>query len=322
MSSQQPPSSRPWLRLATMVRPPSPAAAPTKQSNQAPPPSRPPFIRPAFLPTAPPPRPTPSPPNPRPPPSFSAPPRSSPPTTPPQQSPLPQSSPPTTRAETPSSSPPRVLKPLEQTPPRMKQTGHPLPPSSPEQISPASTTIHPLSPLVLPSLKQKPYDEGTQEYKQKTMNSDAKFSGRHNGRVHTQNSTRASETHKKQWESEDVGKHIITIAGENKGAMMKITPFGDKKHDLGNNIHISRYNKPTTSNNAETDLEAKYKNQNSNPLRKTWVLNSNVQGVNNSIIKNSSINHNDPGIHLTLSTNSDRDSGFRSKEHKKGSIIP
>ncbi|KAI3787429.1 hypothetical protein L1987_41891 [Smallanthus sonchifolius] len=352
MSGQQP--SRPWLRLATMRPPPQPAAP----SNQAPPPPRPPVIRPTFTPTAPPPpqqptptppppqqpTPTPSPPRPTlspvpatnvveppalptPPPSFSAPstlPSRQPPSKAATGSPPPSTIPvSTTRAVTPPSSPPKIFKPLQQTPPANLVTRQASPPSvsPPKKSHLIPSPPKNISPLVLPSLKQKPFDDNSSpEYNQKTIHvqetkekpktSSTVFNG---GGVHAHNFTRKPETHKKHWDSEDAGKNIITIAGENKGAIMNITPFSDKQHNFGNNRH-----KPTTSNNGETDSEAKNKNQNSDSLLKTSFLNSNVQGVNNSIIFNCSISHHDPGIHLTLSTKSDRDSGFHSKENKKG----
>ncbi|KAD5317070.1 hypothetical protein R6Q59_032347 [Mikania micrantha] len=399
MASQQPPPSRPWLRLATMIRPATPPPPP---SNQGPSPPRPALIRPAFTVAAPPPppppqpsptppppqqpNPTPASPSPSPSPSRSpspsppppivpatnmvepqpllAPSRKSPPTTPPRPSAPPASIPPTltaamsrisvTRAATPPSSSPKILKPLEPTPPPLRASP-PTPPESPPSRSPPTKsnltpsppfsparsslitpssptqrippTVTPLSPLKLPSVvNQKPYDDGPQVYKQKTVdvhetkeklkNSATGFNGRHTAH----NFTRKHETdHKKHWDSEDGGKNIITIAGENKGAIMKITPFSHKQHDHGNNIHVNRL-KPTTSNiNGDTDSEAKNKDQTSNSLLKTALLNSNVQGVNNSILCNCSINYHDPGIHLTLSTKSDRDFGIHySKDQKKG----
>lgn len=134
------------------------------------------------------------------------------------------------------------------------------------------------------------------------------------------------EIPKKHWDSENGGKSIITIAGENRGAIMKLTSSGDKKDEFGNssnNIHIRRHN-PTSSDDGKTvktDSEgmakAKNKNKKSNPLLTTAFLNSNVQGVNNSILYNCSTNHHDPGIHLSLSRKSDGDYGFHHKEHEK-----
>ncbi|PWA76496.1 pirin-like protein [Artemisia annua] len=128
------------------------------------------------------------------------------------------------------------------------------------------------------------------------------------------------ETHKKHLDTEDhVGKSVITIAGDNQGASMKLTPFSHPKHVHGNNVHIHRHD-PTTSkigDTPKTDSEAENKRQNSNTLLRTSFLNSNVQGVNNSILYNSNIAHHDPGIHLTLSTKSKGDHKFRPEEHKK-----
>lgn len=166
-----------------------------------------------------------------------------------------------------------------------------------------------------------------QETKEKPkITSTNAFNGRHIGGIQTHHSIRRHETQKKHSDSEYVGKNIITIAGENKGAILKISPFDDdKRHEIGNSIHINRHN-PSTSSTGETsqtnsDAKNNKKNQNSNSLLKTAFLNNNVQGVNNSILYDSSINHHDPGIHLTLSRMSDGDHGFRSKKGEDDIII-
>ncbi|XP_076955725.1 uncharacterized protein LOC143630645 [Bidens hawaiensis] len=279
--------SRPWFRLATMVRPPPPPppapaptpAAPATQPNQGPSPPRPTFIRPAFSTTAipPPQQLTQTPPPQQPNPTLS-PPRPTPPLAP------------TTNVVGPPASPP--------PPPRQSRDPNPSPPSSPSSppkiIRLAEKTSPPLSPLVLPSaLKQKPYNhESPPEYRQKAMivqetkeNPKNSSNGRHM-------TTRKPETHKKQDDASM--KNTITIAGDNKGAIMNITPFS-KTPESGNIINKSSNGESTSG-----------KNKNSNPsLLKHSFHNSNVQGVNNSMLFNYTISHHDPGIHLTLSTKLD-----------------
>lgn len=123
------------------------------------------------------------------------------------------------------------------------------------------------------------------------------------------NAPKKPETSKKHSDSEDSGTRIITIAGENKGAIMDLSPFGKMTHNFGNSPHTlqNKNDNPTASSDGEksgssSDGKSKAKNQNKNsksPLVSA-VMNSNVQGVNNSILFNSSTTHHDPGVHLSL----------------------
>ncbi|KAI3494875.1 hypothetical protein L1887_36873 [Cichorium endivia] len=247
----------------------------------------------------------------------------------------PPPSPPNKTTLIPSSSfspprPPPLLQSQHSLPVSDSQQSRSIPPTSPPQFiklpDKTSPTINPLSPLVLPSLKQKSYTEIHPESKQKTMHVQETPKDSANGvnAMHIAGNTHSSKhdiprksvTHKKPWDSQVVGKSVITIAGDNKGAIMRLTPSGNIKHEFDNNRH-----NPTSSNHEEkleTASEAKNKHQNSNPLLKTTFLNSNVQGVNNSILYNCYINHHDPGIHLTLSRKSNGDCGLHPKEHKNG----
>ncbi|KAL4566973.1 hypothetical protein LXL04_022543 [Taraxacum kok-saghyz] len=341
MATQQGAPSRPWFRLATMVRPPTP---PPDQPPPPPPPAaRPAFIRPAFSqtfrappavpppqttatpPTVSPPRPTatsspakgvtpPTSPPPPPPPAARAIPPSPPSpkvtssstsrTSPLQQSrppppmspPQPSYSPPTiTRSPTPTNSPPKSIKPLEKNSP----------------LSPPMRPVsHPPSPLALPSPQLKPeYEQKTmvvQETKEKPKSLDHGFNGdsrKHSGIWGSRN-PKKPETSKKHSDSEDGGMRIITIAGENKGAVMELSPFGKKTHNFGDNPH-RLHNPPAVASDGEksgsdSDGKSKAGNKSKSPLMSA-VMNSNVQGVNNSILYNCSTSHHDPGVHLSLS---------------------
>ncbi|CAH1439165.1 unnamed protein product [Lactuca virosa] len=368
MATQQGAPSRPWFRLATMVRPPPPP--PTPQPDQAPPPPPRPaaFMRPAFSqtfrvpPTVPPPQTTatppavspprpaatlpaansvaptlppqppaaraspPSPPPPSPketssstsstspmqqsrPPSPVTTPHVPPPPTPPQPS---YSPPPIPRSSTPTYSPPKPSKQLEKI----------SPPSPPNPINPVS---HPPSPLALPSPQLKPeYEQKTmvvQETKEIPKNLDKGFNGdirRHSVNWGTRN-PKKSETSKKHShsDSEDGGMRIIIIAGENKGAIMELSPFGKKTHNFGDNPHRLHMKKdsptPTQPSDGEksgSNSDGKSKAIKSKSPLMCAVMNSNVQGVNNSILYNCSTSHHDPGVHLSLSR---KPMGFNSK---------
>ncbi|KAL3743911.1 hypothetical protein ACJRO7_019073 [Eucalyptus globulus] len=111
------------------------------------------------------------------------------------------------------------------------------------------------------------------------------------------------------------GMKVITIAGENKGATMELTrsPKHPPPHHLkasptsksnGQESRISTL--PGSSSSDEGDGKMKKKDKShqwkfstSPPM--SAFMNSNVQGVNNSILYNSSCNHHDPGVHLALS---------------------
>ncbi|KAI3693426.1 hypothetical protein L6452_33261 [Arctium lappa] len=334
MATQQGPPSRPWFRLATMAaRPPAPAP-PTAQPDQPPPPPplRPAFIRPAFAQTS-----QPSPP-PQPPtnvvPSPTTLPKESPPMppSPNHRTPPSRSTPPpltatmarlvTNRAAaTPTSSPPKTVKPLEKT----------SPPSP--NIKPLS---HPPSPLALPSPQLKSYD--APEYDQKSVlvqetkekpkgSNDGTDLRRHMARD-TRNpingATKKPEASKKHLDSEDLGMRIVTIAGENRGAIMDLTPFGSNKTHKFGSLHAKIDNRHASSDgeksgtNSDGKSKAKNKNQKSksSPLMSGSVVNSNVQGVNNSILYNCSTTHHDPGIHLSLSRKPGGGHGFLLKDHK------
>ncbi|KAM7493385.1 hypothetical protein LguiB_027994 [Lonicera macranthoides] len=88
-----------------------------------------------------------------------------------------------------------------------------------------------------------------------------------------------SEIKKNHSDSKDFGAKVITLAGNNEGATMKLS-FSREK---GNSIEIS-------------DDKG---NSNQNP-GVGFVINSNVQGVNNSILCYSSLTHHSPGVHLSV----------------------
>lgn len=98
---------------------------------------------------------------------------------------------------------------------------------------------------------------------------------------------------------------IITIAGENRGASMHL---GSESARREGTIHIRRGYKinPDESGDTTTDGEESSKGKRlkdsiirEDKATKAYV-NSNNQGVNNSIVFNSSIAQRNPGVHLAL----------------------
>ncbi|KAE8693660.1 hypothetical protein F3Y22_tig00110794pilonHSYRG00035 [Hibiscus syriacus] len=110
-------------------------------------------------------------------------------------------------------------------------------------------------------------------------------------------------------DSEDSGMRVITIAGENKGAFMELIK---SPHRNGFQGSPHRLQKPVTgssdgsvyhsysSSGEEGDLKMEGKSNGSNTAPMNAFMNSNVQGVNNSIVYNSSCTHHDPGVNLSL----------------------
>lgn len=111
----------------------------------------------------------------------------------------------------------------------------------------------------------------------------------------------------------------ITIAGENRGAIMDLSPLRKKAYYKLGNIEknddrsgSSDGDKSASDSNGGS--KAKNKNQKLKSPLMSAVMNSNVQGVNNSILYNSSTTHHDPGLHLSLLRKMSDGRGIQSKE--------
>ncbi|KAK9165508.1 hypothetical protein Scep_000699 [Stephania cephalantha] len=108
---------------------------------------------------------------------------------------------------------------------------------------------------------------------------------------------------------------VMTLAGENRGATMQLGPQNQFPKREGP-VHIHRGYKlshehhsesKTTDGDSSSRDDKKSKNQNGKSNNKEEsktsksFVNSNVQGINNSIMFNSSYSERSPGVHLTLS---------------------
>ncbi|KAK9164168.1 hypothetical protein Syun_005070 [Stephania yunnanensis] len=109
---------------------------------------------------------------------------------------------------------------------------------------------------------------------------------------------------------------VITLAGENKGATMQLGPqnqFPKKEgpvhihrgYKLGHHEHHSESKTTDGDSSSRDDKKSKNQNGKSNNKEETKTsksfVNSNVQGINNSIMFSSSYSERSPGVHLTLS---------------------
>ncbi|TXG63074.1 hypothetical protein EZV62_010068 [Acer yangbiense] len=114
------------------------------------------------------------------------------------------------------------------------------------------------------------------------------------------------------------GLRVITIAGDNKGAFMEVIKSPMKANNnprtLGNtkteSVDGTGWRSFLSNSSSSSGEEGKSKTKDKSGLSgKSTVspqmgnafMNSNVQGVNNSIVYNSSCSHHDPGVHLAFS---------------------
>ncbi|CAK9319185.1 unnamed protein product [Citrullus colocynthis] len=93
--------------------------------------------------------------------------------------------------------------------------------------------------------------------------------------------------HQHQQQSDQQQSDVINIKGENIGAVMHITQSSDGSEILKK--------KPISKENEEKA------NKSTSNLPSKSFMNTNFQGVNNSILYNSSLSHRDPGLHLAYS---------------------
>ncbi|KAM7490502.1 hypothetical protein LguiA_033423 [Lonicera macranthoides] len=269
MASQQAPA-RPRLLLASLPDP-----APPRPSNQVLQP-RPSFmIRPTTfgqsfrLPiTAPPP-----------PPAAVAPPPLPATAAPPAAAPRAAVVPFTCPSSVPQSPQPRVFSapnsplPISHAPNLVSPSPTPSPPSSPFQASLAVSITAPTTITTAPPTAPNSPPKINKSHLNNTPSQSPKTS------PISQPSSPPCEIKKHHSDSKDVGAKVITLAGNNEGATMKLSSSRKK----GNSIEIS-------------DDEG---NSNQNP-GVGFVINSNVQGANNSILCYSSLTNHSPGIHLSV----------------------
>ncbi|KAM1053402.1 hypothetical protein PS2_000898 [Malus domestica] len=133
---------------------------------------------------------------------------------------------------------------------------------------------------------------------------------------------------------EAAGMRVITIAGENRGAFMELIK-SPKKHGSEEHSHyLHKTENGKTLMGTQSDQgshssssdsggeEGKHKSKDKS--HRAWkaaaskptstFTNSNVQGINNSIVYNGSLTQHDPGVHLTFSRKPTEE-GFEAKSH-------
>ncbi|XP_022147442.1 proline-rich receptor-like protein kinase PERK2 [Momordica charantia] len=176
------------------------------------------------------------------------------------------------------------------TSPKAIKPSYTSPPLSPAKHKyPTAATAAPLSPLTLPRSEAK-HEPGPTirsrsppEVEQKSI---------HYPKVEkpTKPDHRPSEYNsgKPQYKQQQQQSDVITIKGENVGAIMHITQSSDGTEMVKK--------KPSTESGNDDE-----KGNKSSSLPAKSFMNSNFQGVNNSVLYNSSFSHRDPGLHLSFS---------------------
>jgi hypothetical protein len=110
------------------------------------------------------------------------------------------------------------------------------------------------------------------------------------------------------------GTTIITLAGENKGASMKVdsSAVADGRGDAAGS-------KERRGHKLDGSVVVSGKEHAGGGKGLTAFVNSNVQVINNSLMLQSSCNGGDPGVHLKLSTKAKKKDGEEASGGKSGS---
>lgn len=118
------------------------------------------------------------------------------------------------------------------------------------------------------------------------------------------NEKSAMDNKKVSTKFEKLPKRLVTLIGENKGAIMVLNPNSTKK----SYTNVFGGKSQTIGNKEEGETGSKKKKEDQNDMNtmemeeSTLFINSNVQGVNNSILDDSSLTHHDPGFHIFFTT--------------------
>ncbi|KZV21915.1 vegetative cell wall protein gp1 [Dorcoceras hygrometricum] len=211
----------------------------------------------------------------------------------------------------------------ERTPersPRLKPLSNP---PSPFTLPPTQKTEEEREPKFPAEVEQKTV------LVQETIEKPKEMTNLHNKRVDSSGRkdhlTNAKGPSKKTTDSEESGTKVITLAGENKGAIMELSTTQRKNYPSGNPQRMPNNNTNYTGSHFDQSSSESGEEGNTNKDGKAnrgkemqssptaVFLNSNVQGVNNSILYNCNHRHNDPGVHISLTRKAN---GSRQKDHR------
>ncbi|KAL0412262.1 UNVERIFIED_CONTAM: hypothetical protein Slati_3815900 [Sesamum latifolium] len=208
----------------------------------------------------------------------------------------------------------KIVQPLE-------RTSEQSPKTKPLSHHPSPSTLLPPAQAKTDN-KHEPMIEQKTVLVQQTIDKPMKMSRAHHIDGSASNGKREPTEHKKLHGSEESGMRLITLAGENRGAVMELSPSNKKIYSV-EKLHSLQKNKDTKSQGPNGDRssnetgeggKSSNKDKSNRAVKMKYplgaFLNSNIQGLNNSILYNSSFRHNDPGIHISLAR---KDEGGRSR---------
>ncbi|KAJ8531321.1 hypothetical protein K7X08_026755 [Anisodus acutangulus] len=119
--------------------------------------------------------------------------------------------------------------------------------------------------------------------------------------------------------SDDFGVSVLTLAGENKGAIMELSPSRKtySRQSVQKNGSPKVWSSEDDGEKSGSESGRKGDGMQNKSLPMTAFMNSNVQGINNSILHNASCTHNDPGVHLVFGRKTNGSNGFHIKRSPK-----
>lgn len=119
--------------------------------------------------------------------------------------------------------------------------------------------------------------------------------------------------------ADDFGMSVLTLAGENKGAIMDLSPSRKtySPQSLQKRGSPKAWSNEDDGEKSGSESGRKGDRMQNKSLPMTAFMNSNVQGVNNSILHNASCTHHDPGVHLVFARKSNGSNGFHIKGSQK-----
>ncbi|MCD7455377.1 hypothetical protein HAX54_027993 [Datura stramonium] len=119
--------------------------------------------------------------------------------------------------------------------------------------------------------------------------------------------------------ADDFGMSVLTLAGENKGAIMELSPSRKtySPQSLQNKGSPKAWSSEDDGEKSGSESGRKGDRMPNKSLPMTAFMNSNVQGVNNSILHNASCTHHDPGVHLVFARKTNGRNGFHIKGSQK-----
>ncbi|CAN4076621.1 unnamed protein product [Withania somnifera] len=119
--------------------------------------------------------------------------------------------------------------------------------------------------------------------------------------------------------ADQFGMSVLTLAGENKGAIMELSPSRKtyNPQSLQTRGSPKAWSREDDEEKSGGESGRKGETMQNKSLPMTAFMNSNVQGVNNSILHNASCTHHDPGVHLVFSRKSNGSNGFHIKDSQK-----